>query len=128
MRWGIPLRFTCVIPAAFVLFLSGAASAQSWDTFTNQENFFSANFPAVPVQSRAAHTTVKGKQLPAQMFTATVPPGSRLSGTYSITVVDYANAKDEMTSAVEHAADAVRAKGAIKYDAVENLDLHATRV
>jgi hypothetical protein len=127
IRWGIPLRFISVIPAAFALFLSGAACAQTWDTYTNQENFFSANFPAVPVQSQATHATVKGKQLPAHVFTATVPPGSRLSGTYSITVVDFANAKDEMNSAVEHAADAVRAKGAIKYDAVENLDLHATR-
>jgi hypothetical protein len=28
---------------------------------------------------------------------------------------------------VEHASDAVRAKGTVKYDAIENLDLHATR-
>jgi len=121
------VRFISVIPAALALFLSGAAGAQSWETFINQENFFSANFPAPPAQSQTAYVSLKGKQLPAHVFAATVPAGSRLSGTYSITVVDFGNAKDEMSSAVEHAADAVRARGAIKYDAVENLDLHATR-
>jgi hypothetical protein len=121
------VRFVSLAPAFVALFLSGAACAQSWETFTNQENFFSANFPGTPAQSQTTYTTLKGKKLPAHVFTVTVPPGSRLSGTYTITVVDFSTAKDEMTSATEHAADAVRAKGTIKYDAVENLDLHATR-
>lgn len=121
------MRFVSLIPAAVALFLSGAACAQSWDVFTNQENFFSVNFPGMPVQSQTTYRTLKGKTLPAHVFTVTVPAGSRLTGTYSVTVVDFSNAKDEMNSATEQAADAVRAKGAIKYDAVENLDLHATR-
>jgi len=123
---GVSVRLVSFAPAVIALFLSGAACAQSWETFTNQENFFSANFPGTPVETQTTYTSLKGKKLPAHVFTVTVPPGSRLSGTYSITVVDFTNAKDEMTSATEHAADAVRAKGAVKYDAIENLDLHAT--
>ena len=120
------MRFISLAPAVVALFLSGAASAQSWDVFTNQENFFSVNFPGMPVQSQTTYTTLKGKKLPAHVFTVTVPPGSRLTGTYSVTVVDFTTAKDEMTSATEQAADVVRKKGTIKYDAIENLDLHAT--
>lgn len=120
------MRLVSFAPAVVALFLSGAASAQSWETFTNQANFFSANFPGTPVESQTTYTSLKGKKLPAHVFTVTVPPGSRLSGTYSITVVDFSTAKDEIAMATGHAADAIRAKGAVKYDAVENLDLHAT--
>src|SRR3954470_5895104 len=101
---GVSVRFIGLVPAAMALFLSSAACAQSWDMFTNQENFFSVNFPGTPVQSQATYTTPKGKKLPAHVFTVTVPPGSRLTGTYQVTVVDYSNAKDEMTSATEFAA------------------------
>jgi len=121
------MRFVSLFPAVAVLFLSGAACAQSWDVYSNQENFFSANFPGTPTVTEAPYKTLKGTPLTARVFTVVVPPGSRLTGTYTITVVDYANAKDEIKTAVEHASDAVRAKGTVKYDAIENLDLHATR-
>ena len=39
------MRFVSLVPAIVALFLSGAASAQSWDVYTNREGFFSANFP-----------------------------------------------------------------------------------
>ncbi|HEY4266046.1 MAG TPA: hypothetical protein VGM72_12065, partial [Micropepsaceae bacterium] len=100
---------------------------QSFDVYTNQENFFTVNFPGTPTATQVTHKTLKGTELTAHVFTATVPPGARTSGTYSVTVVDFAGALDEMSTAVEHAADAIRAKGAIKYDAIENLDLHASR-
>jgi hypothetical protein len=121
------VRFIPLIPAAVILFLSGAASAQTWDVYTNQENYFSVNLPVPPVATKTTHKTLKGTELTANVFTATVPPGSRVSGTYTITVVDFTNALDEMSTAVEHAADAIRAKGVVKYDAIENLDLHASR-
>ena len=109
------------------LFISGAACAQSWDVYANQENFFSVNFPGTPTVTQAPYKTLKGTQLTARVFTVVIPAGSRLRGTYTVTVVDYANAKDEISTAVEYASDAVRAKGTVKYDAIENLDLHATR-
>jgi hypothetical protein len=121
------MRFVSLFPAVAALFISGAACAQSWDVYSNQENFFSVNFPGAPTVTQAPYKTLKGAQLTARVFTVAVPPGSRLTGTYTVTVVDYANAKDEIKTAVEHASDAIRAKGTVKYDAIENLDLHATR-
>jgi hypothetical protein len=121
------LRFVFSVLAAIVVFLSSAAYAQSWDVYTNRESFFSVNFPAEPTVAQAPYKTLKGKDLTARVFTATVPPGSRLSGTYKVTVVDFSNAKDEANTATEQAADTFRKRGTVKYDAIENLDLHATR-
>ena len=121
------MRFVSLIPAAMALFLSTAASAQSWDVYSNQENFFSVNFPGTPVVKETPYKTAKGTNLTARAFTVAIPAGSRLAGTYAVTVVDYSNAKDEIKAATEFAADAIRAKGKVKYDAIENTDLHATR-
>lgn len=122
------MRFVSLIPAvAALMIVSGAVSAQEWDVYTNRENYFSVNFPGLPTVTQAPYRTAKGKQLTARIFTAVSPPGTRLSGTYSVTVVDYSSAVEEMNLAVEHAADAIRSQGTIKYDAIENLDLHASR-
>jgi hypothetical protein len=121
------VRFVFSVLAAMVVLISGAARAQSWDVYTNQESFFSVNFPAQPTVAQAPYKTLKGKDLTARTFTATVAPGSRLSGTYKVTVVDFSNAKDEATTATEQAADTFRKLGRVRYDAIENLDLHATR-
>jgi hypothetical protein len=121
------MRFVSLIPAVAALFLSGAASSQTWDVYANQENFFSVNFPGTPAVAEMPYKTAKGTDLPARVFTAVSPPGSILSGTYSVAVVDYSSAVDEMNMAVEHAADAIRAKGSVKYDAIENLDQRASR-
>ena len=121
------MHFVRLVPAVLALFISGAAYAQSWDVYTNRENFFSVNFPAVPTATRAPYKTLKGVELGAQVFTAVVPPGSRITGTYTVTVVDFSKAQAEANTAVEQAADVFRAKGTVKYDAIENLDLHATR-
>lgn len=121
------MRFVSLFPAVVAVFFSGAASAQSWDIYTNQENFFSVNLPAAPTATQAPYKTLKGANLTARVFTTAVPPGSRLSGTYTVTVVDFANALAESNTAVEQAADVIRAKGTVKYDGIENTDLHATR-
>ncbi|HMI96806.1 MAG TPA: hypothetical protein VK479_09865 [Micropepsaceae bacterium] len=121
------MRFVRLIPAIAVLFFSGAACAQTWDEYANRENFFSVNLPGEPTMTQAPYRTAKGTNLSARIFTAIAPPGSRLSGTYTVTVVDYANAKDEISTAVDQAREAIRAKGAVKYDGLNNIDLHLTR-
>jgi hypothetical protein len=121
------MRLVRLAPALVALFLSGAASAQEWDVYANQENFFSVNFPGQPTVTQTPYRSAQGKSLTARVFTAVSPPGTRLAGTYSIKVVDFSAAVDEMRTAVEHAADAIRAQGSVKYDAIENLDLHASR-
>jgi hypothetical protein len=121
------MRFLRLIPALAVLFFSGAVWAQSWDTYANRENFFSVNLPGDPVMTKAPYKTAKGTNLTANIFTAVAPAGSRLSGTYTVTVVDYTNAKDEISTAVEQARNAMRAKGTVKYDGLNNIDLHLSR-
>jgi hypothetical protein len=130
------MRFVSLIPAIAVLFVSGAACAQApqapraseaWDTYANRENFFSVNLPGEPTMTQAPYKTAKGTALTARVFTAVAPPGSRLSGTYTVTVVDYSNAKDEISTAVDQARNAIRAKGTVKYDGLNNVDLHLTR-
>ena len=44
-----------------------------------------------------------------------------------MTVVNYANAPDELASAIDDAAAAVRAKGAVKYDGTGMLDNHKSQ-
>src|SRR5882757_4157808 len=121
------MRFVSLIPALAVLFFSGVACAQTWDVYANRENFFSVNLPGEPTMTQAPYKTTKGTDLTARIFTAIAPPGSRLTGTYTITVVDYTNAKDEISTAVDQARNAIRAKGTVKYDGLNNIDLHLTR-
>jgi hypothetical protein len=121
------MRFAGLIPALAVVFFSGTVWAQTWDTYANRENFFSVNLPGDPVMTQAPYKTAKGTNLTANIFTAVAPPGSRLSGTYTITVVDYTKAKDESSTAVEQARNAMRAKGTVKYDGLNNIDLHLSR-
>ena len=108
------MRLVSLIPALALLFFSGAAFAQDWDVYTNRDNFFSVNLPGDPTMAQAAYKTLKGTNLAARVFTAKAPPGSLLSGTYKVTVVDYTSAKDEITTAVEQARNAARARGTVK--------------
>jgi hypothetical protein len=120
------MRFVGLV-AVVVAGLSGAAWAQAWDVYTNRENYFTVNLPGTPTETQAPYKTAKGTNLTARIFTATAPASSILGGTYKVTVVDYSNAKDEIPMAVENAAKVVMAKGAVKYDGLNNLDLHLSR-
>jgi hypothetical protein len=117
-------RLIPVIPAVAALFISGAAYAQAWDAYVNRDNFFTVNLPGDPAITEAPYKTVKGTNLTARVFTAIAPPGSRLTGTYTVTVVDYTNAKNELGDAIEQARKAILAKGTAKYDALNNMDMH----
>ena len=116
-----------LVPAVAALFLSGAVYAQTWDTYVNRDNFFSINLPGEPTVTDAPYKTAKGTTLMARVFTAVSPPGTRLAGKYTVTVVDYSSAKGEIPTAVEQAENAIRAKGTVKYEGINNIDLHLTK-
>jgi hypothetical protein len=118
------MRLACLIPAVAALFISGAAYAQTWDSYVNRENFFTVNLPGDPALKETPYRTVKGTDLTARVFTAVAPAGTRSAGTYTVTVVDYSNAKNELGDAMEQARKAILAKGTPKYDAVNNMDMH----
>ena len=121
------MRIIKLVPVIAALFFSSAALAQDWGEYVNRYNFFSVNLPDDPAATDAPYKTAKGTNLTAHIFTARAPAGSLLTGTYSVTVVDYSNAKDEVTTAVDQARNAIRAKGTVKYDELNNVDLHLTR-
>jgi hypothetical protein len=118
------MRSASLISALVAVFLSTAASAQAWQEYVNRENDFQINMPAEPTMTETQYRTVKGTMLPARVFTATAPEGSISAGTYKVTVVDYSNALNEIPDAVEQARNAIKAKGTVKYDEVNDLDRH----
>jgi hypothetical protein len=118
------MRSTRLIPALVALFLSTAASAQVWQEYVNRENDFQINMPAEPTMTETQYRTVKGTMLPARVFTAIAPAGSIFAGTYKVTVVDYSSALNELGDAIEQARNALKAKGTVKYDEVNDLDRH----
>ena len=118
------MRFVSLTAAVVALFISNAASAQVWEEYVNRDNFFQINFPGEPAATERPYKTAKGTELTARVFTAAAPGNSILAGTYSVTVVDYTNAKAELGTAIDEAAAAIRAKGIAKYDAVNMLDMH----
>jgi hypothetical protein len=113
------MRFIGFIPAVVALFISGAASAQSWSEYANRGDFFSVNFPGDPTEQDITYKTAKGTSLPAHVYTA-----QDAKGRYSITVVDYNSAPGELVTAIDEAVKNIRAKGIPKYDAVNMLDMH----
>ena len=118
------MRSRSLVPALVALFLSTAASAQGWQEYVNRENDFQINFPTEPTMTETQYRTVKGTMLPARVFTAIAPADSIAAGTYKVTVVDYSNALNEIPDAVEQAREAIKAKGTVKYDEVNDLDRH----
>jgi len=118
------MRSVTLIAAVAALFVSSAAYAQVWEEYVNREQFFQVNFPGEPTEQAIQYKTVKGTMLPAKIYTAQAPADSILKGVYKVTVVDYTNNKDELNTAMEQARADIGAKGARKYDAVNNIDMH----
>ena len=118
------MRFVSLIPAAVALFVGGTAYAQVWEVFTSREDFFAVNLPGEPKVTTSQYKTAKGTTLPAKKFEAVAPASSILAGTYTLTVVDYNNAKGELGTAIDEAAARYRSMGKTTYDAVNMLDNH----
>jgi hypothetical protein len=110
------MRFVHSLTAAvFVLGLSGTASAQGWEEFTDRAEFFTINLPGDPKVESITYKTEKGTSLPAKVYTAM---DSR--GEYKVTVVNYESAPAEIETAIAEAAEAIRVQGEVKYDGVEH--------
>jgi len=73
------------------------------------------------------YKTVKGTELTANIYTAVAPADTLLAGKYSVIVVDYTKAKDEIPDAIEEARQDLLKKGTAKYDAIGNIDMHRAR-
>ena len=113
------MRLTSFIPAAMAaMFMTGPAFAQAqWSEFVDRQEHFTINLPGDPKIESITYKTGKGTSLPAKVFTA-----QDARGTYKVTVVNYATATAETPTAMEEASKAIRARGEVKYDALENID------
>jgi hypothetical protein len=105
--------------AVAAVIFAGTADAQTWSEYVNRDDFFSVNFPGEPARQDFSYKTAKGTSLPAHIYTA-----QDARGHYTITVVDYNGAKDELKTAIDEAARNLRTKGTVRYDAVNMLDNH----
>jgi len=80
------MRLISLVPAAFVLFMSGPAFAQEeWIEYVNKDDLFSVNFPGQPEVRNITYPTEFGVTLPGRLYVAQDGPNR-----YSVTVVDYA--------------------------------------
>jgi hypothetical protein len=122
------MRIAGLVTAVVALFISSAASAQDWGEYVNREDFLQINLPDDPTITMEPYKTVKGTELTAHIYTAKAPADSLLAGTYSVTVVDYTNAKDEIPDAIEQARQAFLKLGTMKYDEINNIDMHRARL
>ena len=116
------MRIVSFIPAVMALFFSGAACAQTWGEFVDRPDHFTVNFPGDPNKADLTYKTAKGTSLPAHVYTA-----QDARGHYTMTVVNYANAPDELAGAIEEASASVRAKGTVKYDGTGMMDNHKSQ-
>src|SRR5258708_28316620 len=111
------MRIVGFIPAVIAVFFSGAACAQTWGEFVDRPDHFTVNFPGDPNKADLAYKTAKGTTLPAHVYTA-----QDARGHSTMTLVNYANAPDELASPIEEAATAIRAKRPLKHDRTALLD------
>ena len=112
-----------ILPAAaLALLISGAAIAQEWAEFVDRADHFTVNFPGDPQKTDTTFKTAKGTTLPGHIYKAMDRRGS-----YQMTVIDYKNAPDEIGTAIDEAAQMVRAKGKVAYDGTGMLDNHKSQ-
>jgi hypothetical protein len=78
---------------------------------------FTINLPGDPKVESITYKTAKVTSLPAKLHMA-----QDARGTYKVTVVNYATAMGETATARDDAAQTIRAKGEVKYDALEDID------
>ena len=90
------MRLIPLVPAAFVLFISGPSFAQEWVEYVSRADFFSVNFPGEPKVRDITYATEYGITLPGRVYSAENGPDR-----YSVTVVDYTNAEKIHTARVK---------------------------
>jgi len=114
------MRVLTLVSAALIV--ATAAQAQTWAEWPSRDDRFVVNFPGEPNRTEMQFKTAKGTMLPAHVYTAEADPKSRSAGTYSVTVVDYNSAPDQLATAIAEASQNARTKGTVKYDEENNID------
>ena len=93
------------------------ALAQEAPLYLNRDARFAVIFPEQPMVREIAYTTRAGESVPARQFF--VEDGI---GRYAVTVVQFAGGRAEDRRAVEHAAENLRRRGEVRFQAYADYD------
>jgi hypothetical protein len=98
---------------AFVvaLLLAVPAAAADWKEYEYPDYSFTIHFPVDPTIESTTYPAADGRSLQARVYSA-----SHEGGTFKLTVVDLPNGGTEEKALVDHAVDALRQSGAVKFD------------
>jgi hypothetical protein len=106
-----------VLTIAMMLAALPVALAQESPLHINREHRFAVIFPAEPMTKEIAYMTRAGTSVPARQFFV-----ENDSGRYAVTVVQFPDGRSEDRRAVEHAAQGLRSRGEILFQAYANYD------
>jgi hypothetical protein len=101
-----------VIATAVALFFTGAALADDWREYENQDYSFTIHFPVDPTVETATYQAADGRSFPAHVFSAKDD-----TGTFKVTVVEMPGEETGPNAAVmKEATKAAAGDGVIKFD------------
>ena len=109
------LRVVAVTIAAWAV--AGPALAQESPLHVNREHRFAVIFPAEPMMRETAYTARTGESVPARQFFV-----EQSDGRYVVTVVQFPFGRAEDRRAVEHAAEDLRRRGEVRFQAYADYD------
>jgi hypothetical protein len=112
------MRLGAFLSAAVLVMVSGLAAAQSSPPFyINRESRFAIIFPAAPTAKDITYTTRSGASYPARQFTV-----DQNGNQHIMTVVNVSTGPAVDIQLVNQAADALRARGEVRFQAEEEYD------
>jgi hypothetical protein len=111
------LRVSAFVLAAAFVALATPVFAQEGPLHVNREARFAVIFPGEPMVREITYTTRAGDSVPARQFF--VEQGANR---YVVTVVQFAGGRAEDRRAVEHAAEGLRRRGEVRFQAYADYD------
>ena len=112
------MRASAIFLTGFVALIASAALAQSSPPFyINRESRFAVIFPGPPNESDISYPTSAGASIPARQF-ALEQDGNR----HVVTVVEFAAGRAVDEAIVDQAADALRRRGEVRFQAADDYD------
>ena len=100
------------VVTALALFLTGAALADDWKEYENQDYSFAIHFPVDPTVETAMYQAADGRSFPAHVFSA-----KQETGTFKVTVVEMPGEETGPNATVmKEAIKVVTRDSAIKFD------------
>ena len=101
-----------VIATAVALFFTGAALADDWREYENQDYSFTIHFPVDPTVETTTYQAADGRSFPAHVFSA-----KEDTGTFKVMVVEMPGEETGPNAAVmKEATKAAAGDGVIKFD------------